>query len=342
MVELETFGTDANGNEIQLYRITNCFGEYVELLNYGASVHSISILNNSGTFSDVVLGANSAQQLHSYSTEGAIYGRCANRIADGKFCIDGKQYQLEQNWNGHCLHSASDNYAHQIFTASTGENSVMFQFRDVGKCGYRCPVDVCITYTWNNERNLTIQYQMHTEGDTLLSPTNHTYFHLGCQNVQDLILYINASKIAVKSKRGMPEGDVADVIGTNLDFTRPIRLGDAMKKTTLTGFGAHFEYDDNLILNGKGFRKAATIFSPNSEIGVHILTDMPAIVLYTPFFKEPRIGKNNANLDGYCSVCIETQYVSNAINCPNFEKPIFHAGDTLYSTTVYRFFTRQR
>lgn len=338
MVESTVFGTDVAGDIVHLYRIVNRFGEYVELLDYGASIHSICILNRANALVDVTLGVNSADQLHHNSTEGAIYGRCANRIADGRYCIDGTWYQLEKNLNGHCLHSGNDNYARKIFSAKIGENSVQFSLRDFGNCGYACAVDVQILYSWTDNCALTIDYQMLTDGDTLLSPTNHTYFNLGNKDIRDLSLEIDASHCAVRSERGLPEGNIQPVYGTHWDFTQPIEIGRAMKRAQLISSCDPFEYDDNLVLNGTGFRKAATLVSPANQIGMSVFTDMPAVVLYTPFFRQPRIGKHNVFYEGFSAVCLETQYVSNAINCRVFEKPIFHAGETLCSSTMYKFF----
>lgn len=337
MVEKHIFGITEDGREVFLYRIFNQEKEYAEVLSYGASLHSLYVKDCEGNLGDVVLGAADIDGFSGFSTEGVVVGRCANRIADARFEIDGRQYQLEQGRGGHCLHSESSNFAKQHFEGVYDENacSVTFVLEDMGACGFGCIVHVSITYSWNDAHQLIIDYHLVPEGDTLLSPTCHAYFNLGEGDAREHILYLDADRYAVKSERGLPEGEVASVMGTHLDFTKPrlIRgaLADYVPTTGRVGF------DDNYILNGEGFREIGFLLSPQTGRKMRILTDMPGLVLFASSLPMALRGKNERSYEGYCFVCLETQYISNAINCKEFKKPIFKKGEVLSSRTVYAF-----
>lgn len=338
MIEQSLFGIMENGREVYLYRITNQAGEYAELLSYGASLHRLCVMDRDGGLGDVVLGEESVDGFAGFCTEGVVVGRCANRIADARYEIGGRVYQLEPGRGGHCLHSGSSNYGQKHFKAIVNEeeNRVTFLLEDDGACGFGCVVHASISYTWNDAHQLIIDYQLIPEGTTLLSPTNHSYFNLGCKDARDHILQINADRVALKSERGVPEGNVIEVRGTYLDFRTPRLIRDALKDM-IPAKGRRSGFDDNYILNGTGFREIGNLVSVSSGRRMRVMTDMPGLVLFAASLPEPHQGKNGMIYDGYCFVCMETQYVSNAINCEAFQKPIFRKGEKMISRTMYEF-----
>ena len=313
MIEKKLWGSLPDGREISLYRLTNKWGEYAEFLDYGASLHSLYLLDGEGKLGDVVLGVESPQGLQGSTTEGATVGRCASRIADGRFVIDGKVFELEKGSGGHCLHSGSSNFARQLFQArlEEEENKITFLLRDLGSCGYECAVEADLT--------------------------NHAYFNLGCQDARDHLLTIHGSSCAAKSERGLPEGEIKSVKDTPLDFTGRRSIGQAMESGPVDLVKGAPGYDESYIIDGTGFREAAQLYCPQSGRYMKVETDMPCLVLFVSKFSEQKPGKAGRIYEGYASVCLETEYVPNAVNCTAFEKPVFHAGQVMRSRTVYAF-----
>ena len=326
-----------DGREIWLLRILNCHGEYVELLSYGASLHSAYVKDREGNLSDVVLGAKCASDLAAgFTGEGVSVGRCANRIADGRCVIGGKTVILEQNQNVNCLHSGCDQYGlhHFTFEIDEAENTVHFFHTDEGKCGFNTRVAVKISYRFDDAHRLTIHYNLDPEEETVLSPTNHAYFNLDQSDVRDLRLWIDADSYLPKTEKGLPEGDILPVTDTVFDFRKSIRLGDAMQRAE-----GVVSYDDHLLLNGAGQRLVAILSSEKSGRVLNVYTDMPSMTFYASRLGRAFAGKNGRTYEGYCFICLETQFPTNAVNCPSYASPVFSAHERLISETVFEFVT---
>ncbi len=336
MIQTERWGF-VDGKEVALFRISNCHGEYVELLSYGASLHSVYVKDREGNLSDVVLGADNAADLQaSFTGEGVVVGRCANRIADGKCVIGGKTVALEQNQKGNCLHSGQDHYGLQHFRYEVDEekNTVHFFHVDEGKCGFHTRVNVHISYHFGDDHRLCIRYDLDPEEETVLSPTNHAYFNLDQGDVRKLRLWMDADFYLPKTEKGLPEGEIAPVSGTVFDFRESIRIGDAMAR-----FGKIKGYDDHLLLNGEGMRRVATLRSDASGRVLNVYTDMPSLTFYASCLGNAYNGKKGRVYEGYPFVCLETQFPTNAVNCPQYASPIFAAHEHLISETVFEFIT---
>ena len=335
MIE-KSFWGNINDTPIYIYRITNSRGHFVDLLNYGAAVHRIFVPDRDGVLKDVVLGAKDEEAfLTGFTGEGICVGRCANRIANGQFELNGKTYQLEINSGTNCIHSGSDHYGRKVFCAAfdSDSNIVHFYHTDEGKSGFNSRVHVSISYTWTNEDELIIDYDLLPEEDTILSPTNHSYFNLDQGDVRDLVLWINADMYAPRTANGLPEGDIIPVEDTAFDFRAPAVIGERIQMIP----GERKGFDDNLILNGEGFRKAAVLHSRNSGRTLSVYTDMPGIVLFCGGPREPVEGKDGRRYGPYCFVCLETQYISNAINCPSYKSPAAKGKEHFLSRTVFAF-----
>lgn len=343
MIEKSVFGTLPDGRVVTQYTIRNRHGEYVELLDLGASLHSVFVRDKDGRLGDVVLGVTEAAELTDRSYEGVIMGRVGNRIANGRCVIDGEPLQLEQNTGGHCLHSGSGNYAYRLFTAAEGDDgqSVTFRLDDRGEGGWKVPVDAQIRYTFDDDHRLTLHYTLTPEGATLLSPTNHAYFNLNdFGDAREHILTIHSENLAKKGPTGVPEGQLLPVKGTPADFTAPRRIGDALESEPQAFFAAvgSRKFDDFYVMPGQGMRLFAELYAPATGRRMRTWSDMQCLILFTPDNCTIRRGKRGITYLDYSAVCLETQFVPNAVNCSGaFEVPLFRKGEKLETTTVYEF-----
>ena len=342
MIESRIFGTLPDGQEVNLYAIRNSYGEFVELIDFGASIHSIFVKDAYGKAGDVVLGVNNASELGRYAPEGVTIGRCAGRIAFGRYELNGKTFQLEKNSGEHQLHSGSGCYAFKMFRAETDEsrNTISFYFRDTAEGGFDCEADVSVIFTFGDDHRLEIQYEITPDDDTIINPANHAYFNLaGTEDARDHQLRIFASEYAPKGDIGMPVGEIRPVAGTPLDFTQTRTLRDAMAADKEEFFTSkNVMVDDTFILSKEGFGLAAELSFPKNGRIMKVYTDMPALVLFTPTFPMP--GKDGKPRQGYSSLCLETQFVPNAVNCPQYRSPICRKGNTFISRTVFEFTTK--
>ena len=335
MVVVRDFGRLKDGRMVHCYTIPNSFGEYVEVLDYGAAMHSVYIRDGHGVLRNVVLHAESVEHLQGRAREGFTIGRCANRIAYGRFQLEGRDIQLETGKDGHYIHGGSGNYARQMFTGKILENGVELFLRDPGMAGFDCPVDVWVTFTFDDTHTLTMSYRMTPYGTTLLCPANHAFFDFNDRHdVRDYVLHIPISCYAPRTEIGMPEGEIAPVAGTVFDYTTPVTIGER-----LAGRNAYFKgqrpgYDDFYVRDGEKFGLMAQITDPISGITMQVSADTQCLVFVTP---PPR-----AEGDGdYPCFCMETQYVPNAVNCPEYIAPVYHAGETLNKKTTYQFLTSE-
>lgn len=336
MVTRERFGILTDGREVSLYTIRNGLGESVGVLDYGAAVHSIIVMDGQGVPGDVILGVRKAEELEGDSCEGVTIGRCANRIAGGRYVWKGKTYQLERNRGEDFIHGAGGNYAHQMFSAHFDEagDSVELRLNDTGAGGFACAAKVRIRFSFDDFHCLTISYEIVPEADTLINPTNHAYFNLrDGKDARGHELFIAADRVAVRGERGIPDGRTADIAYTDMDFRRPILIGEAMRRTV----PERKRYDDCFLLRDGSF--AAELRAPDTGRTMRIDTDMPGLILFVPYLEKGITGKYGNRYAGHCAVCLETQYVPNAINCREFKAPITRANRIFYSETRYRFGT---
>jgi len=345
MIDTEQFGSLPDGRPVTLYRITNTCGEFVELLDYGAAVNSLFVRDKAGVPGPVTLGAPTAAALAERNYAGVTIGRCANRIANGQFQLDGRTVQLECGRGGHYLHGGSGNYANRFFSADAdGGNAVVFSLLDAGGGGFGSRVQASVRYAFGDDHQLSIHYTMTPEADTLLNPTNHSYFNLaGSGDILHHSLQVYAHRYARKGPLHMPQGERVSVAGTPLDFRKAHCLGDVITTANADFFGGTPpKLDETLLLeNHHGFGLAAELYAPESGRWMCVYTDMPALVLFTPWQAQPVPGPHHTVYAGYCGIALETQFVPNAINCPGFAQPLFRAGRPLRSETIYAFGTEE-
>lgn len=331
-----------DGRPVTAYEITNSFGESAVILNYGASIGALKVLDRSGNISDVVLGADPGQDVSTAGYVGSLMGRCGNRIANAAFEIDGKQFHLAPMEGPHHLHGAEGNWARQLFEGEIGQQSVILRHRDDGRDGWGCPVEAEITYQFDDSHALTLTYQVKALGDTVISPTNHAYFNLNApQDVLDTVLEICTDSYAPKSDYHMPDGRIDPVAGTPLDFHRPRSFRQALEEGPKDFFPPYQDsFDDFYIVPGSGFRKMASAYCPQNGRQLSIYSDAQCVILYTPVVEKPVENKGGSSYQGHIAFCLETQYVPNAVNCPQYRSPVFKEGQVMHSKTVYAFDVR--
>lgn len=343
MVEKNCFCRLKDGRTVSSYLITNSRGEYVTLLDYGATIHQIVVLDKNGCLGDVVLGADPAF-FESCTYKGGTIGRCANRIGYGRCIIDGKEMQLEQNMMGHFLHGASGNYAEKLFSGEMfpKENKVVFHWMDAGDGGWENTVQADFAFSFDDEGKLTLSLEMCGDGTTVLNPTNHAYFNLmGTGDAREHRVWIGADQRVTRGEMGLPNGGKQGVRGTPADFTVERSIREAMDSDNMNYFRKDkVMFDEFYVYEDRSPRHAATLYCSESGREMRVYTDMPCLVLFCAGGRKPESGKNGVLYEGYCAVCLETGFVPNAVNCPGYVSPVFAAGEKLTATTVYHFGVR--
>ena len=311
------------------------------LTDIGASVTDLVF---QGT--DVVLGWG---EPGSYRENGVFLGttvgRSANRIAGGRFSLNGADYTLGKNDGENNLHSGPDGWHTRRWAAEeTGENSLAFRLDSPdGDQGFPGRVRISVTYTLGPDE-VSIEYRAHSDADTLLNPTNHTYFNLNGHGSGDVLghsLRLCADAYTPAGPGLIPTGEIAPVEGTPFDFraAHPIGRDIGADHPQLRAAGG---YDHNFCLNGNGLRPAAELTGDRSGITLSLWTDRPGVQLYTGNFLAGERGKDGAVYGRRCGVCLETQCWPDAIHRPGFPSPVLRAGEEFRSLTVWRFRSAER
>lgn len=336
------FGVD--GQEATLYTLENSKGMKAEVTNYGANLVNLFVPDKNGVVEDVVLGFDSVKgYMKNGSFFGATIGPSANRIAGAKFTIDGVEYHIDVNDGPNNLHShMEDGYHKMLWEAEEGENSVTFTVRDTdGYMGFPGNKELSLTYTLDEENGLTLHYHAKSDKNTVMNPTNHSYFNLDGHksgNIEDHIMMINASCYTPVVPGAIPTGEIATVKGTPMDFTAEKVVGkeirENMEQLLLTQ-----GYDHNWVVDGWDgtLKHIATTIGPKSGRKMHTYSTLPGVQFYAGNCIGDEPGKDGAFYTKRSGLCLETQYYPNSINTPSFPSCVF-GGDKEYdSVTVYRF-----
>lgn len=317
---------------IQFYTIKSSGGLKVEISNLGAKITKLLVANRKGEVKDVILGFRSADEWRTKETYfNAICGRVANRIKDGKFTLDGKQYQLPINNGTNSLHGGIEGFNAKIWDVtaqSLYEITLHYRAKD-GEEGYPGNVDVYVTYTATKDNRLVIHYEAKTDAPTIIAMTNHAYFNLAGEDsgrIDEHILQMPAERYTVFDKELCPTGELASVAGTDLDFRTPRAIG-AQK------------IDNNWCLCAadapKELRLAATLQADGRTM--ECWTTMKGMQVYTGDWIERHVGKSGTMYDKHHAVCLEAQCWPDAINHPEFPSIALRPGERLDEITEYRF-----
>lgn len=333
----ESFGL-AHGQEVTQYTLTN--GKMTaEIIDYGARLRSLKLKLSDGTVRDVVLGYNTIEEYMSQNGYlGATVGRVANRIANGKYVIDGKEYILSKNDGENTLHGGKSGFDDKVWELiEVGEDFITFKYLSPdGDEGFGGNLTTQVKYTLTKENSLKIEYKAISDADTPVSLTNHAYFNLNGEmgtNIFDTELLINSNKITPVNENLIADGRYMDVKGTAYDFSKGKKIGDYFNSIDeyLKKFGC---YDVNYVLNGNGYRHIAT--AKDGGIEMQVYSDMVGMQLYTEAILYGRKGKTGV-YDKGCAFCLETQFYPNAVNCEKYPSCILKKGEEYSSITEYLF-----
>ncbi|MFA5326573.1 MAG: aldose epimerase family protein [Prolixibacteraceae bacterium] len=349
------FEKEVNGKPTTLFTLRNDSGMVVTLTNYGAKIVSIFVPDKDGNMEDVVLGyTNIDNYVNGEAGFGAVVGPYANRIANAQFEIDGEVYHLPQNNMQACLHSGPDSFYRQVYDAKEvqtedGPAVEMTLTSPDGQWGFPGNKNVKVTYTLTKDNGLKIDYEATTDKSCYFNLTNHVYFNLkgeGIGDILDHVLVIDANySTAVADSQLIPTGEIADIRGTAMDFTAPHvigeRINDPMPQLRMGG-----GYDHNYILNkdqnGHEMTFCASLFEPASGRYMECFTTEPAVQLYTGnFLKGNIIGKRGNPYNYRNGICLETQHYPDSPHHPEFPNTLVKPGETLKSTTIYKFSIKQ-
>ena len=329
-IQIESFGERA-----RLFTLENTSGTRLVLTDIGAS--AVSLVWR-GT--DILLGWEDPDRyFNGDGCHGATIGRVANRVADSRFVLNGKTYELVRNDGKNNLHSGPYGYHRRLWqTAETLADRVVF-FMDSpdGDQGYPGRLRLWAGYTLTEDDRVVLDCRAEADDDTPVNIVNHAYFNLNGQGSGDILghtLKIFADTFTPSTADLIPEGGIRPVEGTPFDFRAGHAIGEAINDSDprLIAAGG---YDLNFPVPGEGLRPAAELTGDKSGIRLTVMTDLPAVQLYTGNFLSGEKGKGGAVYPRHSGVCLETQRFPNALNEPRFPSMILRAGETLSSRTVW-------
>lgn len=346
------FGKTADGKEVDVYVLANKNGVEATITNYGGIVISLKVPDRKGKFEDVVLGYDS---LGGYETNkaylGAIIGRYGNRIAHGKFTLDGVAYNLAHNDGDNSLHGGVQGFnkkvweAKDVSTKAAAALELTYVSKD-GEEGYPGNLSVKVVYILTDQNELKIDYTAATDKDTVTNLTNHSYFNLAGAGSGDILgheVTILADRFTPVDATLIPTGELRSVQGTPFDFRKPVAVGARINQDDQQlKFGRG--YDHNWVLNsgGKdGPSLAARVYEPNSGRVLEVLTTEPGIQFYTGNFLDGTIhGKGDKVYNYRSGFCLETQHFPDSPNHPKFPSTVLKPGKPYRTTTVFKFSTK--
>ena len=346
-LRIASFEKIVDSKQTGLYILTNASGSELSITNYGAKIVSLMVPDKNGELTDIVLGHSSIDEyLNSEEPYfGAVCGRTGNRIANGKFTLDGKEYNLAINNGPNSLHGGLKGFNAVVWNVvNVSENSIELQYLSVdGEEGFPGNLNVTVIYTLTDENEVVIHYRASTDQATILNLTNHSYFNLsgaGDPYVGDHILTILADSYLPTDDTAIPYGPSELVKGTPMDFTTPHTIGERINddfEQLLFGKG----YDHTYIINKKSpdeFVYFGVCESPKTGISMEMFTDQPGVQIYTGNWMTGNfIGKNGKNYPERSAVCFETQHYPDSINKPDYPSVVLRPGDKFNSRTIYKF-----
>jgi aldose 1-epimerase len=330
----KTYFGKTDGAEVYQYTLSNDRGYRVSIITYGGAITSLWAPDRNGRFGDIVLGFES---LEDYTRNpqyfGALIGRHANRVAEGRFTLDGVEYQLPQNDGANHLHGGFRGFDKRVWTATEDDNALhLSYFSKDGEEGYPGNVEAFVDYRLT-DGELRIEYRATTDRDTIVNLTNHSYFNLkGEGMILEHELTLNADAFTPVSKDLIPTGEIAPVAGTPMDFRTGRAIGSEIR--SIGG------YDHNFVLNDwdGSLRSAVRLYEPVSGRVLEILTTQPGMQFYSGNFLDGSfIGKNGVAYVKYAGLCLEPQHFPDAPNHANFPSTVLRAGEEYRQTTVLRF-----
>ncbi|WP_332367677.1 aldose epimerase family protein [Spirosoma telluris] len=340
------FGSFPDGREADLFTLRNAKGMVVQITNYGGYIVSWTAPDKAGKQEEIILSVPTFDDyLKGTPSLGPIIGRFGNRIANGKFTIDGQEYTLAQNNNGNHIHGGPIGFDKQLWQARIidGKESslVLGYLSKDGDQGFPGNLAVTVTYTLQNDNALRIDYEATTDKPTIINLTNHTYFNLSGlkHDVLNHELMVVANKYLPTDPKQIPTGELKPVAGTPFDFTRPTAISTHINDTTDTQIRYGKGYDHCWVFTNlsKGLKLGATVYEPTSGRFMEMYTTEPAVQVYTANNLNGKLlNKDGVALTKRFGVCLETEHFPDAPNHPNFPTTVLRPNETYKSTTVYK------
>ncbi|HMO60882.1 MAG TPA: aldose epimerase family protein [Ferruginibacter sp.] len=331
---------EADGKAVYLYTLTNANGVQVKITNYGGIVTSWIIPDKNSKPGNIVLGFDS---LSNYLAQppyfGAIIGRYGNRIAKGKFAIEGNSYTLAANNGVNHLHGGNKGFDKVVWEAapavdSTATLTLHYLSKD-GEEGYPGNLDVTVVYTLTNSNELLIEYTAQTDKPTIVNLTNHSYFNLTgdiSNTILNHTLQINADKYTPVDKGLIPTGELKGVQNTPFDFLQPHTIGERIAKVD----GG---YDHNFVLSraSKDMELVAALSDSLSGRKLEVYTTEPGLQFYSGNFLDGTIKTSNGkSINKYAGLCLETQHFPDSPNQPAFPSTVLKPGEKYHTVTKYK------
>jgi aldose 1-epimerase len=349
-IEKRAFGKLEDGTTVDIYTLKNPNGLQLEITNYGGTVVTLRTPDRRGRFADIVLGY---ADLRGYVTDtsyfGALIGRYANRIARGKFTLNGVEYQLPQNNGVNHLHGGVKGFHKVLWQVrevprADGTALELTYFSKDNEEGYPGNLSVTATYVLTNANELRIEYAATSDKETVVNFTHHSYFNLVGSGSGDILgheLKINADRFTPVDETLIPTGELRAVKGTPFDFTRATAIGSRINQTDqqlIFGKG----YDHNFVLNKKGqeLSLAANVYEPSSGREIEMWTTEPGVQLYSGNFLDKVPGKAGKIYQKRGGFCLEAQHFPDSPNQPGFPSTVLKPGERYTQTTVYKFMVR--
>lgn len=344
------FQKEVDGKKNDLYVLTNAKGMKASITNYGGRIINLLVPDKDGNLVDVNLGYKDIDTyINGPKTHfGALIGRYGNRIAKGKFTLDGKSYSLFLNNGPNSLHGGKVGFGDRMWDAKKIDDKTL-ELTYVSKDGeenYPGTLTTKVTYTLTDDNTIRISYEATTDKNTVVNLTNHSYFNLNGEGnglITDHEIMIDADRFTPVDKTLIPTGELAPVAGTPFDFKKATPIGariDADNEQIKNGGG----YDHNFVLNGGQTttpRKVVTVSSPKTGIVMEVSTTEPGVQFYSGNFLDGKaIGKTGKPYEKRSGFCLETQHFPNSPNEPKFPTTELKPGQTYKTTTEYHFSTK--
>ncbi len=345
-VQKAKFGTMPDGAVIYQYTLANAKGLKAKVITYGAILTELDVPDRNGKMGDVVLGFDNLDQyLKGDPFFGATVGRVANRIAKGRFTLDGHAYTLATNDGPNHLHGGIKGFDKVVWKAAVlrRKNAAAVRFTYTspdGEEGYPGTLKVTVIYSLTDDNELRLDYKATTDKATPVNLTNHSYWNLACGgDILDNEVMINAARYTPVDATLIPTGELAPVKGTVMDFTTLHPIRDRIGELTNKPSG----YDHNYCLNGGGGKLAlaAQVYEPKSGREMDVLTTEPGIQFYTGNFLDGTLtGKYGITYQQHAALCLECDHYPDSINHPAFPNTVLRPGETYKQTTIYKFSTK--
>ena len=352
-IKEEAFKGKFKGKDTALFTLKNKNGLVAQITNFGAKIVSIYVPDRSGNFTDIVLGFETIDEyINGNPYFGAICGRCANRIANGKFILEGKEYQLPVNNGPNSLHGGPEGFNNQLFDAKAvtkvkdGESVEMSYKSKDGEMGYPGNVLFKVTYTLTDNNELKLEYEATTDKLTHVNIASHSYFNLAGEGVGDILaheLTINGNFFTPINDVLITSGELRPVKGTPMDFTKPKLIGKSINDNyDQLDFGKG--YDHNWVINKKEAGElalAALAYEPKSGRVMEVHTTQPGVQLYTGNWLDGNDkGKGGKAYTMRSAFCLETQNFPDTPNKPQFPSTKLKPGEVYKQTCLHKFYVK--